>query len=219
MTQKAGIPSTARERGKIAPAKFAHVVLRTSRYAKMVDWYKSVLEAEPMFANDMATFLTYDDEHHRVAIAHMPGLLPRPKFMASVDHIAYTYECLGDLLHTYKRLKAAGIEPIWCINHGGTTSMYYADPDNNQIELQIDNFETKEEANAFLAGPDFVTNPIGIDFDPDELCARLDAGESPRELVRWKDVAPRSPTTIPRAYLGWFQHLLIRIASSVGATP
>ena len=38
------------------------------------------------------------------------------------------------------RLKAAGILPYWCINHGPTTSLYYKDPDGNVIELftQID---------------------------------------------------------------------------------
>ena len=219
MTEAAGIPASARERGKIAPVKFAHVVLRTSRYEEMVDWYSTVFEAEPMFANEMATFLTYDEEHHRIAIARMPGLVRRPKFMASVDHLAWTYADLGDLLSTYKRLKALGIKPIWCINHGGTTSMYYADPDGNQIELQIDNFETNEDVNAFLAGPSFVTNPIGIDYDPDELCARFDAGESPRDLVCWKDVEPRDPATIPRAYLGRLQHLIVSIASKLGVAP
>ena len=41
------LPRPARERGKIAPTKFAHAVMRTSRYSEMVDWYKTVLEAEP----------------------------------------------------------------------------------------------------------------------------------------------------------------------------
>ena len=43
----------------------------------------------------------------------------------------------------YKRLKQQDIVPWWCINHGPTTSMYYRDPDNNQIELQVDIFENQ----------------------------------------------------------------------------
>ena len=120
----------------------------------------------------MITFLTYDEEHHRVAIANLPGLLPRPRFFAGVEHFAFTYANLGELLATYRRLKREGITPYWCVNHGGTTSMYYADPDGNAVELQVDNFQKREDLNAFLYGPAFATNPIGVDFDPDALVER-----------------------------------------------
>lgn len=39
-------------------------------------------------------------------------------------------------------------------NHGPTTSLYYRDPDGNQIETQVDNFETAEEATAFMNSPE-----------------------------------------------------------------
>lgn len=216
MSEHGRIPATARARGKIAPAKFAHVVMRTKRYKAMIDWYQTVLEAEVMYANNFITFLTYDDEHHRVAIANMPGLLPKPKFLSGVDHVAYTYPNLGDLLQTYRRLERTGIKPHWCINHGGTTSMYYHDPDRNQVELQIDNFHSHDEINAFLGGPAFTENAIGIDFDPDELLARLEAGESEQELVRWKEIRPRGPETIPISYTGRLHGTLLRLAARVG---
>jgi catechol 2,3-dioxygenase-like lactoylglutathione lyase family enzyme len=213
MTADQALPKPARQRGRIAPVKLAHAVMRTGRYREMVDWYARVLEAETVFADPMFTFLTYDEEHHRVAIVNMPGLLPRPRFMAGVEHVAFTYAGLGDLLATYRRLKGIGIMPYWCINHGGTTSMYYADPDGNQVELQIDNFESIEELNAFLHGPDFAANPIGIDFDPEALCARHAAGEPTAELVRWRDPAPRGADTIPVAHLGRVHAFLARLAA------
>ena len=40
----------------------------------MVDWYTTVLAAEVVHSNDMLAFMTYDDEHHRLAIAAFPGL-------------------------------------------------------------------------------------------------------------------------------------------------
>ena len=43
-------------------------------------------------------------------------------------------------MSSYARLKGLGIEPDACVNHGVTTSLYYADPDGNQVELQVDNF-------------------------------------------------------------------------------
>src|SRR6516225_7328633 len=62
---------------KIVPAKFAHAVLRTNKFKQMVDWYKTVLQANIVFENQMLAFMTYDDEHHRLAIAAFPGIEDR----------------------------------------------------------------------------------------------------------------------------------------------
>ena len=190
MSAQSGIPPTAAERGKVAPAKFAHVVYRTSRFADMVRWYKTTLEARPMMENETFCFLTYDDEHHRVAIVNMPGLADRDPQAAGVEHCAYTYACLDDLLGTYQRLKAEGIEPYWCINHGPTLSMYYRDPDGNQVELQIDIFADNEATNEWFARSDFETNPIGVKFDPEEIIRRHAAGEPCETLLARPVIAP-----------------------------
>lgn len=46
-----GTFKTARERGKLAPLKFEHAVLRTTRLQAMADWYTTVLQAEVAFGN------------------------------------------------------------------------------------------------------------------------------------------------------------------------
>src|SRR6187549_3526931 len=108
----------AADRGIVKPQKLAHIVRRTSQFDEMVRWYCTVLGAEVVHADGTLAFLTYDDEHHRIAIAGIPGLEDQPAMAAGTDHIAFTYGSLDDLLHTYVRLKAEGIEPFWCINHG-----------------------------------------------------------------------------------------------------
>ncbi len=177
------VPRTAKIRGKVAPTKFAHFVLRTSRYAEMIQWYRTVLEAEVMVGTPSATFLTYDDEHHRVALLNMPGLRDQDPQAAGVDHCAFTYATIEELFATYERLKALGISPYWTVNHGATLSFYYADPDGNRIELQIDIFATNEEINGWMQQSDFATNPIGVKFDAEELIARYRAGEDRAKLL------------------------------------
>ena len=174
-----------------SPAKLAHMVLRTSRYAEQIAWYKTVLGASTTFQDEHLAFLTYDDEHHRVAILNMPGLKDQSAVVAGVHHIAFTYAGLADLLDTYARLKGLGILPIVSINHGPTTSLYYSDPDGNQIELQVDNFETMEESTGFFYSEQFAINPIGVDVDPEDLIRRLRAGESEADLKRRADSGPR----------------------------
>lgn len=165
------------------PVKLAHVVLRTARYPETVHWYETVLGARVVFANPMLSFLTYDDEHHRIAVVHIPGL-PDQTPAAGVDHIAFTFASLGDLLHTYRRLRAAAIAPYWCINHGPTTSLYYRDPNGVQVELQIDNFADVETLNGWMRSGSFERNPIGVEFDPEALCLRFDRGDPLAELIQ-----------------------------------
>ena len=78
MSDESRLPQTAHERGRIAPHKFAHCVLRTKQLPEMVRWYRTVLEAEIVHENPMLAFMTYDDEHHRIAILSMPHLIARP---------------------------------------------------------------------------------------------------------------------------------------------
>jgi catechol-2,3-dioxygenase len=176
-------------RGAVKPQKLAHVVRRTGHFDELVQWYCTVLGAEVVHSDGMLAFLTYDDEHHRVAIAGIPGLPDQHDMTAGTDHVAFTYAELGDLLQTYRRLKTLGIEPYWCINHGPTVSMYYKDPDGSRIELQVDTIPSAEAIDAWMRSGAFAANPIGVVFDPEELAARYEAGEPLATLL----VRPRLP--------------------------
>ncbi len=170
---------------RVVPAKFAHAVLATKQFQPMVDWYTRVLQAEVVHSNGMLTFLTYDDEHHRIAIAAVPGLADKPPHSVGLDHLAFTYANLGDLVFTYERLKQAGILPVMTINHGPTTSLYYRDPDGNRVELQIDNFDSVEELKEFFHSDAMQKNPIGVTFNPDELARDYHAGVPESELKQY----------------------------------
>ena len=167
-----------------SPYKLSHIALQSARFAEVRDWYTTVLGAKVVFDNGKLTLLTYDDEHHRVAIIHGPRLVERGDDVASVAHIAFTYRGLEALIDTYARLKAAGILPWRAINHGPTVSLYYRDPDRTQVELQIDVFATVEEANEFLASDVFAENPVGVPFDPDRMVELLASGVPVSELKK-----------------------------------
>jgi catechol 2,3-dioxygenase-like lactoylglutathione lyase family enzyme len=183
---------------RVVPAKFAHAVLATKQFQVMVDWYKTVLQAEVVHSNGMLAFLTYDDEHHRIAIAAVPGLEDKPRHSVGLDHIAYTYATLGDLVYTYERLKQAGIVPVVTINHGPTTSLYYRDPDGNRVELQIDNFDSVEDLKGFFHSDAFEKNPIGVSFNADELARDFHAGVPESELKKYDSARGLDSATMKR---------------------
>jgi catechol-2,3-dioxygenase len=175
------------------PTKLAHVVFQTNRLPAMRDWYCTVLDGRVIYENPHLSFVTYDDEHHRVAfvdfgpLAHRDleggDLRYRTTDQPGLHHVAFTFGSKGELLGNYERLAARGIRPFRSINHGPTTSMYYVDPDGNRVELQIDNFATAEEGQAWMLSPAFDRNPIGVEFDPDNLVRRFQAGVPVAELV------------------------------------
>ncbi|MET7992146.1 VOC family protein [Amycolatopsis sp. NPDC005232] len=194
-----------------SPAKLAHVVLWTKQLPEMKQWYGKVLGAHVVHENPFAAFMTYDEEHHRVALVdpesivaaqaqmgELPAGLPghdRPaggltatqvKELPShgLSHVAFTFTTLKELLENYEELKKDSVVPSVTINHGTTTSMYYSDPDGNSVELQVDNFDTIEEGTAFMESETFARNPVGVLFDADDLLKRLRAGESEAELKK-----------------------------------
>jgi hypothetical protein len=147
----------------------------------MLAWYKEVFHASVQHQNPAMAFLTYDDEHHRFAFIDLAVLQPDAQDsekhgLVGVEHVAYTYLWLEDLFENYTRLKSGGILPYWCIHHGLTVSMYYSDPDGNQLEFQVDCFASAEESNAYIRGPGFSVNPVGVEFVPEDWLAQVSAG-------------------------------------------
>lgn len=181
----------------IQPTKFAHVFYRTRRFEQMLQWYKTVFGARVQYQNPGLAFLTYDDEHHRFAFANMALFRPdcaetERQGAIGVDHVAYTCASLRDLLENYARLKEESINPYWCIHHGITVSLYYADPDGNQMEFQVDSYSSSEEATTFMHEL-FSANPLGVEFDPEDWLARLRAGTPESELLLRQVHEPVSP--------------------------
>ncbi|MGE0218780.1 VOC family protein [Mycolicibacterium sp.] len=179
----------------MAPAKkLAHVVLQTNRFATMRDWYLTVLDARIVYQNEMIAFLTFDDEHHRLAIAHIPGAAERTPLTVGLSHTAYTFPTLAGLLDKYEHLRALGIEPRVPVQHGVTTSLYYRDPDGNYVELQIDNFATPDEATRYMEGPEYGADMAGPTFDPAAMSAALRAGTPVSELTsrQWAAQFPQA---------------------------
>lgn len=186
-----------------SPAKLSHVVLYSRQVPAMRDWYVKTLDGRVVHETPGMVFVTYDDEHHRIAVAdptsamadgEVAALLGGSKTELSAEelaalplhglaHVAFTYGSLRELLETWERLDAEGVRPLQAVNHGPTTSVYYADPDGNQIELQIDNFPTTEEGTAFMQSESFARNPFGVVFDPAALLTELRAGKTEAELT------------------------------------
>ncbi|EED24609.1 biphenyl-2,3-diol 1,2-dioxygenase, putative [Talaromyces stipitatus ATCC 10500] len=178
----------SQKRSHPSPDKLAHVVFRTNpeMYQAMVDFYLQILNANIRHEDPgKIAFLSFDEEHHRLAILAVPGLrTPSPDDPPRVglDHIAFTYKNLTQLAQLYVGLRdhlSAPLKPVWSINHGPTTSLYYRDPQGNKVEMQVDNFDTMDKADAYMKSNEFAENPLGVEFDPDEWSRKILAKMQP----------------------------------------
>jgi catechol 2,3-dioxygenase len=164
-----------------------HVTLKTTRLKEMSVWYRTTVGLIPNHYGPFGAWLTNDSANHRVALLVAPGLDDDPSKVAhtGMHHLAFEYPDINGLLSTYERLKGEGITPHACLDHGLTTSLYYVDPDGNSVELQADNFGSWDDSSEWMrTAPEFHTNPIGINTDPDRLLEAWKAGADQAELHR-----------------------------------
>src|SRR6058998_2744143 len=119
----------------VHPLSISHVVFRTTDVDRLIAWYCTVLGAQIVLRHDMVSFITWDDAQDRIAFLEVPAADDVSGAPLRIDHVAFEMPSISDVVATYRRLGALGIEPYLCVNHGVASSMYYRDPDGNQVEL------------------------------------------------------------------------------------
>ena len=86
-----------------------------------------------------------------------------------------------------------------------TTSLYYKDVDGNLLEIEYDNFgDDSEAATSLMESADFDENAIGVDFDPEEMWAKLQKdGEDilAKDVMTRGNVGPRGIDSVPSTYM------------------
>lgn len=164
--------------GPIRPS-FHHVNLKTTRLQEMIDFYGTLVGAEVIHQDAVGAWLSNDDANHRIALLAFPNFTddPEKETRTGMHHSAFEYASFEDLNASYLRLKEAGITPALCLDHGMTLSYYYADPDGNNIELQVDCFGAWAKSKEWMRSSDeFKANPIGQFVDPERIAADHAAG-------------------------------------------
>jgi catechol 2,3-dioxygenase len=165
--------------------KFHHVNLKTTRLQEMIDYYGTLIGAEVTFQYDLGAWLSNDGANHRVALLAFPNFVDDPDkdTRTGMHHSAFEYSSFEDLNSSYLRLRDAGITPAICLDHGMTLSYYYADPDGNNVELQVDCFGDWEKSKEWMrASDEFKANPIGVFVDPNRIAGDHDRGMSFEEI-------------------------------------
>ncbi len=162
-----------------------HVNLKTTRLKEMIDWYGKVVGTTATFAFPGGAWLSNDSANHRIALLTSSKMTDDPNKLlhTGMHHLAFEFGTSDELLDTYSRLAAEGIEPHMALDHGMTMSFYYVDPDGNSVELQYDNFGDWKQSKHWMETSEvFAKNPIGVFVNPAKMVEARDAGASADEL-------------------------------------
>lgn len=184
------MPQEAEQSDVIRPT-FHHFGVLTVRLEEMMAWYAKVLGMKTNFQSTTGgiafAFTSNDRAHHRMALIAWPGLKDDADRWphAKLQHVAFEYATIGELLTTWERLKGLGIEPVLATDHGMTIAFYYRDPDGNSVELFVDTFADWDKSAEYVrTSPEFHQNTMGTYLDPAQLMAAWRAGATLPDLHR-----------------------------------
>ena len=190
-----------------SPDDFHHIAFKTTNYKNMINFYKNLFGCEPLYQSDLITFLAYDDEHHRIAIANTSDVLNKLNFIQKIvmklkiflnknipsieglDHISYRINPIEKWFDFYFKAKERGLSPLWTVNHGWISGIYYRDPDNNLVEVFFEHFSTAEEFKENIS-PDFEDEPIGTNMDIEVLYEMFKSGAGFSQLIKKGNTVP-----------------------------
>jgi catechol 2,3-dioxygenase len=188
-----------------------HLGLTTGNLEAMIDWYRKVLGMTVVHQTAAAAggqkdapalraaWVSNDEANHRLAFVQLPDLTEDPDRSRHhrLQHFAFEYLTIDELLGTYARLKRLGITPVLCTDGGSQTAFYYEDPDRNSVELNVDNYgDCWTSSEHMRTSPKFAKNPMGTYVDPDKMIVTREAGISPwglHERASAGEFAPSKP--------------------------
>ena len=179
---------------------FHHVNLKTTRLQEMIDFYRALVGAEVIFQDQIGAWLSNDDANHRIALLAFPNFVddPEKETRTGMHHSAFEYASFDALNSNYLRLRDQGIAPALCLDHGMTLSYYYADPDGNNVELQVDCFGDWQRSREWMhSSEEFKANPIGQFVDPEQIAADSAAGSSFEEIHAKAMAGGYAPEQVP----------------------
>ena len=152
----------------IQVSRVGHVVLNVRDLETSIAFYGDVLGLREVgrFGRQMAFFSATGENHHDLAVVELGPEARRPDEPAvGLCHVAFK---IGDDLEQLRRAKAHlethGVAIRRIENHRVSQSIYFADPDGNEIELYVDDDPTIWRTNpaaVATAEPLELWSPVG----------------------------------------------------------
>jgi catechol 2,3-dioxygenase len=123
--------------------RIGHIVLKVRNLERSRRFYTEVLGLDIMRELPqlgMVFLASNRRDHHEIALAEVGLHAGAPKETdAGLAHIAFRLKGEDELRAAYRELKERSVPICFTVDHGVTKSVYFLDPDGNQLEVYCDN--------------------------------------------------------------------------------
>jgi catechol-2,3-dioxygenase len=143
-------------------SKLGHVLIRVADQERSKQFYTEVLGFRVSeHLPDDAAFMTVNNGFHTLDLAQHPNpQAPRPSAdMLGVAHIAFQVDSYEALREAYQTLLEHGVEIRRAMDHNSQRSLYFTDPDGNQLEIY---YEVPNALTVFAGGRHDEDRPLSL---------------------------------------------------------
>lgn len=117
--------------------RVGHVVLKMRDLEAARQFYGGVLGMKITDQQeDFGVFFRFDDYHHDIAVFKVGEDAAAPeRNQVGLAHVALLADSLETVRDWYGKLKAQGVDGLRTVDHGITKSVYFRDPEGNELEI------------------------------------------------------------------------------------
>ncbi len=117
--------------------RVGHVVIKMRDLEAAKHFYRDILGMKITDEREgFGVFFRFDDYHHDIAVFKVNEDAEAPqKNQVGLAHIALIADSLETVKSMYQTLKAHDVPIVRTVDHGITRSVYFKDPEGNELEI------------------------------------------------------------------------------------
>ena len=117
--------------------RVGHVVIKMRDLDVAKAFYRDVLGMKVTDEREgFGVFFRFEDYHHDIAVFKVDEDAEAPqKNQVGLAHIALVADSFDTVKAMYQRLKDHDVEIVRTVDHGITQSVYFKDPEGNELEI------------------------------------------------------------------------------------